>query len=427
MTRRITRAIVGVAAFVVLLLGIPLALVVHRSILDAAVVSLQSTAAHTLTEISVPISIEQLDALGREPDAPPPFGLYGTDGRLRFGAGPPVGDSAVVAALAGRPATDTTDELVVATPITDQREVVQGVLRLARSRGGVASRTRAAWAIMAASALVALGAAWVLARRLAGQLSMPLTDLAVTAAGLAAGVTHTRPDNSGVLEIDQLAAALHDSAQRITGALVRERTFSENASHQLRTPLAALRLQLEDLAGTDRSAADQAGFDTALRELDRLEGTVQHLLTVARAATPTVATTSLLPIVAATAQRWRSLIGRELRTSTDAAGDPAVRCSAAGIEQILDVLVDNAARHGRGAITLAVRSLAGAVAIDVSDEGRLDGRVALATLFERGHGTDNGIGLALARSLVEAEGGRLTLTDRDPTTFTVHLLDAAAG
>ena len=76
MRRRITVAIVGVAALILVVLGIPLAIAVHQSILDSEVVELQATAARTLTEINVPLDVAQLEKVSHEPDAPPPFSVY---------------------------------------------------------------------------------------------------------------------------------------------------------------------------------------------------------------------------------------------------------------------------------------------------------------------------------------------------------------
>ena len=84
------------------------------------------------------------------------------------------------------------------------------------------------------------------------------------------------------------------------------------------------------------------------------------------------------------------------------------------------MLLDNALRHGRGTVTLTAREAAQAIAVDVADEGRID---APDQLFVRRapSASGHGIGLALARSLTEAEGGRLVLSSREPTTFTLLL------
>jgi signal transduction histidine kinase len=91
------------------------------------------------------------------------------------------------------------------------------------------------------------------------------------------------------------------------------------------------------------------------------------------------------------------------------------------ITQILNVLMDNALRRGRGAVTLTVREISEAFALDVTDEGSIT--MESAAVSERGMsgGNGQGIGLALARSMAEASGGRLVLGGRSPTTFTLFL------
>ena len=90
------------------------------------------------------------------------------------------------------------------------------------------------------------------------------------------------------------------------------------------------------------------------------------------------------------------------------------------VGQILDILLDNSSQHGTGAVTVTARDIGDAVAIDVADEGSLSGQ---AELFTHGSPTDSGhgIGLGLARSLAEACGGRLNLTSKAPTTFSLVL------
>jgi len=422
--RRITTAIVGVTALVLLMLGIPLAVVAQRSIMDSEVVELQSLAAQTLTEIDVPIDPVELDRLNSESDDPPPFGIYEPGGRLAYGTGPAVGDDVVLAAFAGTTTSSTDGTIVVGTPITDRDEHVVAVLRLSESLSDADDRAQRTWLIMAAAAILALGVAWVIARRLATRLSRPIVELADRAGQLGHDGTLAAHRPTGIAEIDALGEALVEGSERINEALARERRFSADVSHQLRTPLSGLRLRLEAAQqGDDAGVVGRAALD----DLTRLEGTVTHLLAFARDAIPTTSTCSLSDAATSAAARWQERAMRQHRAiivAPSSAGGPQVRAAARSVEQVLDVLVDNALHHGSGTITVAARRIGGGGAIDVTDDGSIsagEGNIE-ADIFRRGHGAHHGIGLALARSIAEAEGGRLLLARRRPTTFSLILL-----
>lgn len=422
MRRRITVAIVGVSAVILLVLGIPLAIAVHQSILDSEVVELQATAARTLTEIAVPIDSTQLATVSGERDTPPPFSVYDANGVLVFGPGPASADVPVRRALAGNPASTTNDEIVVATPITDDaNERVVGALRLTESLAGTNHRSMVAWLEMVATGLAALAIGWLIAKRVARRLSQPVADLASAATHMGDGgaiVRHLQP--SGISEVDTLAIALAESSERITDALARERRFSADVSHQLRTPLTGIRLRLE----TARHERDPDMITLALIDLHRLEQTVDHLLTFARDAIPATSTVRLDEVARQARNRWIGRAASAGRSITLVTTEPVTtRGSVESLDQILDVLIDNAIHHGVGDIAVTQRRTAGGAAIDVSDHGtRIDPQES-DRIFKRGHGDRNGIGLALARSIAEAEGGRLVLARHDPTTFSIVFLE----
>ena len=253
-------------------------------------------------------------------------------------------------------------------------------------------------------------------------MSRPLLELADAAAAFGRGGVLTTPDVSGVPEIDLLAATLADSSQQMNDSLTRERRFSADVSHQLRTPLASLRLRHRSGRPCDEPAhLAQATLDRS--RPPRTDG--RHLLSFARDAIPHTATCSVAQALDGAVARWAERAGRAqrdvLRRSpgrrpgqgrTDF-GRPGRR----GAHRQRDA---PRLRHHRA---LASRVIAGGVAIDVSDDGTCRTDSSRAS-FRRRAGTDHGIGLALARSLAEAEGGRLLLARRQPTTFSLILLAA---
>jgi signal transduction histidine kinase len=225
-----------------------------------------------------------------------------------------------------------------------------------------------------------------------------------------------------VPELDAAAGALNDTAQRLGAMVERERAFSADASHQLRTPLTALRLDLESGRATGATAAD---LDRALIEVDRLEDTISTLLAAARDAGPAVQRIDVALLLDEAREVWHGRLaadGRPLRISV--VDEPLVACATPGaLRQILEVLLDNAHRHGSGAVIVSARPTRGAVVVEVSDEGAgvtgdPDAVFARRSPAAAGHG----VGLALARSLAAADGGRLVLKRPGPRpTFSLLL------
>ncbi len=418
MRRRIRAAIVGVTAIVLLVLGIPLVIAVHRYLLDAEVVELQAAAATALTEIATPFARGQLRALDRDPDVPASAGVYDADGRKLAGDGPSRADATTRSALRGRSSSSVDGEIVVATPITAAgSERVLGALRVTESLADAEQRARTAWFAMAGAGAGALGLAGLIGNRLSQTLTAPLSELAERAAtiGEEGGVAPQAP--SGIEEIDALARALADRSDALTSSIARERRFGADVSHQLRTPLTALRLKVEE------GLAGEAEARSALADLDRIDQTIDHLLAVARDATPRPGPIDIAEATRATVERWRPRVTAAGRTLTLAPTQTTVGCvHRTSIDQVLDVLIDNAIRHGAGIITVSVRGLNGAAAIEVADEGTSIGLLDSERIFEHGHGTDHGIGLAVARSIADAEGGRLLLRSHQPTTFSLVVM-----
>ncbi|WP_275558964.1 HAMP domain-containing sensor histidine kinase [Streptomyces sp. 5-6(2022)] len=353
-------------------------------------------------------------------------GAYDLSGRLRDGSGPGKADAITREAQKGVLVRGRGDhQLVVAVPLSTGKQVI-GTVRASSGTAGVWRRIVLAWLGLAGLALVALATAVVVARRQARTLSAPLEALSAKAGAVAGGDLTARAEGSAIAEIDQVARTQNTMVEHLTRWLEHERHFTSNASHQLRTPLAGLQLGLE-AAAADPDADQRAAVTEALEQARHLQRTVDEVLRLARATPgPGVPTTArpAAEVVEGVERRWHGAFaaeGRRLDLDAEPDGE-GLRIPDRTAEQILDVLLDNALRHGRGAVRITVREMGDVTAVDVSDEGSppLDQR----TLFRRGATTSpagRGIGLTLARELAETAGGRLTLARSRPTTFTLLL------
>ncbi len=350
--------------------------------------------------------------------------VYDEGGAWLGGSRPDGNSSLLDAALEGEVGAGTEGDLfVVAVPVTHSDEVV-GAVWAAAPRSAVLQDVLLLWGAMAMLAALAVAAAWLVGRLQARRLAHPLEDLEESARRLGDGDFSVRSRRSGIPEIDAVGAALDATAMRLEDLLARERAFSADASHQLRTPLAGMRLRLE--AALDQAAVDpRPAIAATLLDADRLEMIIDELLTLARAGQAASAVPiDLGALLGELSPEWGArlaLHGRDLEVQVDPSASRA-RASTAAVRQVLGVLADNATTHGRGTVTIAVRDASGAVAIDVSDEGPglqdatgaiFDGRA------DRHDG--HGIGLRLARRLAEAEQGRLTLSRMAPPVFTLLL------
>ena len=260
---------------------------------------------------------------------------------------------------------------------------------------------------------------------LARWLLRPVYDLNAAAGRLAGGDLAARAfERSGPPELRGLARAFNQMADYLVAALERQRAFVADASHELRNPLATLRLRMEALEGKldDSGSRD---LRLALGESDRLAHTVNRLLELARAEA-TAAEELDIDAVSLVAQRleaWRpalAAVGSDVRFEAPARA--GARTSPEAVEYALDVLLDNACTFAPGApVDVLVAAVDGAVEIVVRDHGPGLSKSELPSAGQRFWRSPRhralagtGLGLATARALLEGAGGRMTIRGADP-------------
>ncbi|GAA2283796.1 two-component sensor histidine kinase [Streptomyces ruber] len=279
--------------------------------------------------------------------------------------------------------------------------------------------------IIAAVALLAVVAAVLLAVRQANRLASPLTDLAETAERLGSGDPRPRHRRYGVPELDRVADVLDSSAERIARMLTAERRLAADASHQLRTPLTALSMRLEEITLTDDPDTVKEEATIALSQVERLTDVVERLLTNSRdPRTGSAVSFDLDEVITQQLAEWRPAYrsaGRAVVSSgkrhLQAVGTPGA------VAQVLAALIENSLMHGGGTVALRTRVTGNQAVVEVTDEGPGVSPELGARIFERAISGRNstGIGLAVARDLAEADGGRLEMLQLQPPVFGLFL------
>nr|WP_202461955.1 MULTISPECIES: ATP-binding protein [unclassified Streptomyces] len=293
------------------------------------------------------------------------------------------------------------------------------------SRSAVTREVGRTLLIIGAVALLAIISAVLLAVRQANRLASPLTDLAETAERLGSGDPRPRHKRYGVPELDRVADVLDASAERIARMLTAERRLAADASHQLRTPLTALSMRIEEISVTDDPETVKEEANIALTQVERLTDVVERLLTNSRdPRTGSAVVFDLDEVIKQQIEEWRPAYrstGRALVCS----GKHGLRAvgTPGAVAQVLAALIENSLMHGGGTVALRTRVTGNQVVIEVTDEGPGVPAELGARIFERTISGRNstGIGLAVARDLAEADGGRLELLQQHPAVFALFL------
>jgi len=279
--------------------------------------------------------------------------------------------------------------------------------------------------IVVALSLFALAVAMLIALFYARRLTRPLEDFAELAERLATGDRRQLARRYGIAELDSVADVLDLGVSNFNMLLESERRVTAEASHQLRTPLTALSLRLEEILATDDLDVVRSEATAALGQVERLAGVVDDVVSVSRGfPLESIMTYELLELVASQVVEWTptfAAAGRYVRAEGSA---HLVVDGARGAQaQVLATLIENSLVHGHGTTTVRVRASGSWAVVEVSDEGPGIPPELEARVFERSvSGADSsGVGLPLARTLVSADGGRLEMLSARPAVFAMFL------
>jgi signal transduction histidine kinase len=307
------------------------------------------------------------------------------------------------------------DIAVAAAPIIDEGELV-GVVRISRGVDTVQQNVGRATAAIVAVALSGLLAGLVIAVALARSLARPLSRLAAAAQRLGAGDLSTRAGTmEGGTEVEELAGSFDEMASRFERTVRAQREFVANASHQLRTPLTGMKLRLEAAIAETSDDAVREQLLAADKEVDRLAQIIERLLTMAgQIEEGRVPRAELADAAERAVQRWAE---RAAQASSSLIHDGANGATVSAVadpddlDQVLDVLIDNALMHGPGRVEVSATANGERATVTVKDHGPgipLDEQARVTERFFRGRGAPaggSGLGLAIARELAERWGG----------------------
>jgi signal transduction histidine kinase len=311
-----------------------------------------------------------------------------------------------------------TDLIYVAVPIASPTGSVLGALRITYPTSALDSRVNRYWLLLAAIGGVVLVAATLIGLRFARTLTRPLKGLEQAAEAVGDGDLAARAPEDGPPEVKAVAAQFNETVARLDALLGSQQEFVADASHQLRTPLAALRLRLENLE-RDVDESGKADLDAALAELERLSRLVDGLLALARAdaAKPATAPVDLAAVVEGRVGHW-SPQAVESGVAIDAGVPSGLRAMATpgALEQVLDNLISNAlAVSPRGSVLRIEAAVDGdGIELHVVDDGPGMTPEQRARAFDRfwragPPGSGTGLGLAVVHRLVTADGGAVEL------------------
>jgi signal transduction histidine kinase len=321
-----------------------------------------------------------------------------------------------------------------------------GAIVMAVDTSAAARGIATGWVWVAAGCLALLVLAALIGRALTRWVLRPLDGLERAVAEMTEGVSGPPADVAGPPELRHFTSAFNTMAQVVRASLDRQRRLVADASHQLRNPLAAVRLRADSLddyvVGAGRST-----YGSMTAELDRLENLLQQMLRLARAeqvsgsrrvglSTTAAESTALDDVIAERMAFWEPVAEGQHQRLQYRADHPglAVQLARHDAEQLLDVALDNALRYAGPETTVTVSTVrtGDVVELIVSDNGSGlpdEDLSRAAARFWRGQddGAGTGLGLAIAGEIAAGHGGAISVEGAPEGGLLVRFCVPAAG
>ncbi|MBY0563396.1 MAG: HAMP domain-containing protein [Hyphomonadaceae bacterium] len=271
-------------------------------------------------------------------------------------------------------------------------------------------------------ALISIAAVGVGAALVSRQIGRPLSQLAAAARALGEGKTDVTAPEQGPRDLRHAARAFNTMAERLGRQLTRQRQMLWALSHDLRTPITAIRLRAELID-------DETARQRLLASVSEMEQLTEQALALARAGASDEPRRDVdLSDIARTMVGEMRDLGMTLGVNADA---PVIAsCRPSEIARALRNLADNAVKHAKGGIVQVYRNAEGEAVVEVIDDGpgvRESQLAKLADAFfradeSRAQTNGVGLGLAITQAIAEAHGGRLVLKNRENGGFSASLV-----
>jgi signal transduction histidine kinase len=298
------------------------------------------------------------------------------------------------------------DLLVSAVPIRSGDRIL-GAVRISYPMDEVTGSVHRGYLYLGVVAVLVLATGLGLSYWLSRWVVRPLRAAASSARSIAAGDLNARVPVSGPEEVQELARDLNAMTDELSDLVRANREFAADASHQIRTPLTALRLSLESAGDGGDPKREIAA---ALRQTERLQHTVDALLAMARAPTSGVENVNLADCAR---EAIASLQDSPIEIQVD--GQASTTGDRVRIVQTITNLVENACRFADSRVVVSIRQGAGYASVRVDDDGpgiEPDERQRVFDRFFRGRrpmGEGSGLGLTVARELARVDGGDIAI------------------